>query len=349
MMKVLFFVIVAIFGVANATADGEKDHNEAEYRALCGVLNAAVNELRSGLESHSEPMRTALHRTIFGKDGGGSLDDLKSKLPGNYQLPDGYSTRPFFCGQPKQEKVNDKESHALWPGHSAPHDLLCLCTAGDGGWPLSASDAGKVKLCGKTLSDLGGEANLGWFRQQSGEKQIQATWTSVTRECLSGNGAETSLQSAMDAFKTKLKQNTSSSKHKDERLLGEGKFGDYPCGGSKQICVMYYNTTDNAKHKPWWKELEEAIKIDEQMQKTRKEETRKQKEIEKQKESYKQETLQFPRSPRTAAITSAPQGSQDAEQENPENISAPIATIEDASGTLLIHSCSWFLGVLLLI
>ncbi|CCD16556.1 Variant surface glycoprotein [Trypanosoma congolense IL3000] len=325
-----------------------KDHNRAQYNVLCDLLKVAVGRWGNAGESLSPPLREALERTLFGSAGGGTVETLKKELPEDYKEAEGKtSSRTAWCGKPREKDGHYDIKQVRFPGHSATHDLVCLCTAGDHGWPINS---GSEKLCGKGPNELGVESKKqGWGIQGQGKDQIQATWTNVTSECLKGDGAGANLQKALEVFRNTLTLEPDSDKNGKRYLLGEGKFSDYPCSGNNQVCVMYYNTTSNAKHKPWWKDLEEAINIDEQMQKTRKEEKRKQKEIPEKKETKNQEKSQPTQEPRTAALTSAPQGSQDAEQENPENISNPIATLEETSGTFIIPPCTWFLGTFLML
>ncbi|CCD14659.1 Variant surface glycoprotein [Trypanosoma congolense IL3000] len=343
----LLLLLMLIVHVGSSSGNDEEDHNKDAHNALCDILHAVVAMSKSS--TVSDTLRKALHRTIFGNESGGQVGDLKNKLLGYYQLENRYSSRPFLCAQPSQEKVNSKEHHPLWPGHSAPHDMVCLCTLGDGGWPLRGTDAGKKKLCGKQGDQLGLDiGKQGWgYQVKEGEKQIQATWTNVVDECLQGTDKGTKLKDSLKTFIEKL--GTVNSEANTYKVLGESGSGDYPCSGSKMqgVCVKYYPEEQNAI--PWWMELQNAIKTEEEeTEKQSKEEKRKQQE-EKQRKAQNQEDSQPQYAPRTAALKSAKQEKQEVEQTNPENISATLTTLEETSGTLIIPPSSWLLSTFLLI
>ncbi|CCD12524.1 Variant surface glycoprotein [Trypanosoma congolense IL3000] len=341
-MSMKFWVVfcLCMMGVVRAN-----DHNKEAHRALCDVLKAAANKWESVKDSDS-PLKQALGRTIFGNKSGGNLETLGKIIPKDYEKVVNHSvSRALWCGQPYDNPHNQPR----WPGHSAPHDLVCLCTTGKNGYPLNEDNS--KQLCGKTLSDLGGETSQGWSQQGSGKSQVEATWNSVTSECLSGNVPETSLQNAMDALKQILVRNPNGeTQYGNRELLGEGGSGKYPCGGSNQVCVMYYNAAGTVEHKPWWVALEKEINNEEQrqQQKKREEEKHKKEESQNNLKVQNQEQPQNNIALRTAALRYTTPSNEETEQSNPENISSPIATIEDTSGAFIIPPCTWLLNALLL-
>ncbi|CCD16710.1 Variant surface glycoprotein [Trypanosoma congolense IL3000] len=351
MMKFCMFVFLVVVGAVIASGT---DHNQEAHKALCDLLNAAVRRWGSNGESLTEPLKSALNHTVFGSNGVGDLEGLRKALPKVYdEVLNQSGSRSFSCGQRLAGQASSGGvKHERWSGHSASHDLLCLCTLGDNGWPLN--NTGSEKLCGKSLNELGTQKDQGWHGKGSGKPQMEAAWTNVIKECLQGDKKGTNLKNAFDDFKKTLKHTTGDEEqHGNRHILGKGDFSDYPCSGNGQICVMYYNEakpTGEQHPKPWWVELEYAIKKDEaeKEQKKREEEKRKQDEINQQK-LKQQKQSQHQDVPRAAALKAANTEMQEKEPDDTQNISNPIATIEEASGTLIIPPCPWFLSAILLI
>ncbi|CCD16388.1 Variant surface glycoprotein [Trypanosoma congolense IL3000] len=346
MMKVLFFVIVVILGVANVSGEKKNDHNHDAHKALCDVMKAAVGRWGDGGQHLSPSLKQALGKTLFGsEEGKGSVETLRSKLPNDYDTEvKEPGSRFLLCGHQPEVVIRKKQTR--WPGHSAPHDLLCLCTPGDGGWPLNNGKA--EKLCGKEKGALRGEKNEGWSGSKGkGKDQMTATWTNITRECLQGDEKAGDLQKALGDFMEKLKPKLTGVP-KSMYQLGEGDSDQYPCSGIKEtgICVMYHNNTSPM---PWWTNLKNLLDEEEAKKLEQHEKQQRQSEAPKQKTTQKKENQQFPQEPRSAALRSTTPSTEEVEQINPENISAPLATLEDTSGTLLIQPSSWLLFAVVLI
>ncbi|CCD12120.1 Variant surface glycoprotein [Trypanosoma congolense IL3000] len=348
-MRVWMVVCMEVM-VTMGVYGNEKNHNGDEHDRLCKVLSAAVTALQTN--SLSNTLKEALYITIFGNKSGGSLDALKGSLPVDYNDEKGKS-RANVCGQPPNVGSRDHQQ-PRWPGHSAPHDLVCLCTPGNDGWPFGESIPGKKKLCGREKSALEiAEGNKGWSSSGNGEegkKQMQETWNTIAKKCLGGDAGGNDLKEALHDFLRNLHKQ-SFDKYQERYRLGEDKEDPYPCSGNKKICVMYYNTTEANYPMPWWTELQMAIKNDDELQpkKKREEEINKQENSQKQRQTQKQDQTQLPHTHRTAALQSAQQGSQEAEPDNTENNPNPIATLEETSGTLIIPPSSWLFNALLLI
>ncbi|CCD16702.1 Variant surface glycoprotein [Trypanosoma congolense IL3000] len=253
MMKIWIMVMVTM-GVAGAT-----NHNGPQYTALCDLLAKAVFMLEKKRGNLSEPLEKALERTIFGKDSGATVEDLRKN-----KLPSGYSgtERGYLCGNPF-DPATHKQWPLYYPGYSGLHDMLCLCTPGENGWPLNKQVAGADKLCGQDIKTWGEDGYMGWASggYEDGENQLTATWTNITLPCLKGGDGAGDLKSALQKFKKKLGEPVQ--KDPPYEPLGEGNFSDnFPCTGysDRGVCVAYYNNTDP---KPWWIQLEVAIQEDE--------------------------------------------------------------------------------------
>ncbi|CCD15184.1 Variant surface glycoprotein [Trypanosoma congolense IL3000] len=333
-MKVLM-VIMLIIGVVRAN-EGGSDHNGKAHKALCDVLKVAVRDWEEVQKRESmDPLRKALGRTIFGSQDGGKVDGLKGRFPKDYEEVKGsLSARYFWCGERHEGSVLSVGKPPRWSGHSGPHDLVCLCTIGKDGWPLND---GKVKLCGQSKdTSIGG--TKGWSTGGSGQgkEKITDTWGKVVTPCLVLGEVGETLKRVLKTFKDIINK-TITKDGKNGYLLGERGGSEYPCSGNEEACVMYYNdtkTTGEQYHVPWWVELEYAIKKEEQKeQKKREDEKRKQEEKNHQKPKHQKQSQQHQDAPRKAALRSSTTKTTETEQGNPENISAPLAAIEDTSGT----------------
>ncbi|CCD16672.1 Variant surface glycoprotein [Trypanosoma congolense IL3000] len=350
MMKFLFFVTVVILGVANATADKEKhkDHNEAEHKALCNLLKAAVTKWGDSGETLSDPLKKALGKTIFGEGAKQDLSVLREGMPVVYmdvlKVP---GSRSVACGQRYNDAGGELsgilEEQPRWSGHSAPHDLVCLCTAGSHGWPVNESSQ-KDRLCGKDRGALKAEGSKGWGGMNAGyavqwSEQIQATWENVTKECLNADGQSYNLKDFIEKFKEKLGPEQHDVMKRPRRQLGQGQPDRYgACDGSEKqgVCVMYY---ESAGHTPWWVDLEKALIEDENLQKQREEEAKK-----RQKELEQKQEL-----PKTEASKSAPPTNNQTERHQNNNITDTIRKFNLTSGTLITTPCSWLISAILLI
>ncbi|CCD14186.1 Variant surface glycoprotein [Trypanosoma congolense IL3000] len=354
-MKFLFFVIVAILGVANATADNEKDHNHDAHKALCDVMKVAVAQLQSN--SVSNAMKEALHQTIFGNKSGGSLDALKGAVPKEYY--DGESRgddRGMWCGQPFDDDHHlSNMDQPRWPGHSGPHDMVCLCTVGTDGYPLKDASSGNspaTTLCGKNRSDLKAEeGDKGWDSEQKekqghGKTQINATWVTVVTECLQ-SGTGTQLKETLEKFLQKLERKPDRQLANPNRYqLGEGTPTDlYACTGSPKlgVCVAYFNGTIVKKdHMPWWVELKNALPEEEKFQ----EEKKKREEEERRK---KQEEAAKQDSTKKEALKSELQTTNQTEQSHKDKLHEAIRKYNLTGSSSITPSSSWLLSVAILI
>ncbi|CCD15156.1 Variant surface glycoprotein [Trypanosoma congolense IL3000] len=354
----IWMMVMMFFGVASSAE--EKNHNGAQHKALCDLLKIAVhkwNELKS--RGSDGPLKKALVRTIFGDDSGEDLVALKREaLPTIYvDVEKKKLSRLIWCGDPFEEGGLLEVGQSRWPGFSAPHDLLCLCTVGTGGYPFNNAGSATA-LCGKPKTTLRADEKKGWSSAggEAGD-QMKATWTNIVGECLQEGGKASDLKKALGDFLGQLEKR---SLHDipDRYQLGEGESDRYPCGGGGTVCVMYYNGTSVKQKKhaiPWWTELEEAINNQAEAeqayteQEQKKTEEKPKGEGQNQHHQQKHEETQPQQAHRTAALRSAPQHSQETEQKNTENISTPIATLEETSGTSIIPPCTWFLGAFLML
>ncbi|CCD14285.1 Variant surface glycoprotein [Trypanosoma congolense IL3000] len=340
MMKFLFFVIVFILGVA-ASAD-EKNHNGPQHQALCNLMKAAVGKWGE-VEKRvpTDPLRKALRTTLFGYGTVETLETLKSSLPKDYEgveeIPE---SRGLWCGEPRGEEWDHGNVHQnLWSGHSAPHDMMCLCTVGDKGFPLNETSSPNEKLCGKDKDALGASDKQGWTGSESasGSKHVTATWENITVPCLNGE-AGGDLKQALNEFLGKL-ENTTVKGYTNRRQLGAGTpdvIG--ACDGSTKrgVCVEYYLSMTP---KPWWDDLQKAIPEDEKLQKRREEEKRKQQEEAAKKEAQKTETLK----------SGHPTTNQTEQNNHHSNLTDKLRRYNLTSGTLITPPCIWPLGAVFLI
>ncbi|CCD13259.1 Variant surface glycoprotein [Trypanosoma congolense IL3000] len=330
MMRMKIWMVVSVAIGVGAQQSGT-NHNSGEHHRLCTVLKAAVSkwENSGGILSHS--LKKALHQTIFGNESGGNIEKLRKQLPEFYdEVLKGSATRFTPCG--------GRES-----GHSASYDMVCLCTAGENGWPVNNSD--NAKLCGKNANELGVRSQAkGWYIKGEGKDQITATWTNVTSECLHGDKEKgEKLKDTLKEFIDNLNQ-TRKTGYSNIYRLGEGDFENKAhCDGSPAngLCVMYYNGTQKMNHRPWWEDLEKAIPEEERFQEEKKK--REEEERRKQQEKEKHDILQ------AAALTSSPATNQTDQQHNKANITTQFHRLNITSGTPTSMPSSWLLSAALLI
>ncbi|CCD15424.1 Variant surface glycoprotein [Trypanosoma congolense IL3000] len=337
MMKCWVLVMMVMSVGVCADPSGTKNHNGEEHKALCDVLKAAVGKWVRERESLSEPLKNAIKQTIFGYGGPEvTVDKLKEKAPKDYDDISG--SRGLSCAQPFSDDIH-KAWPLRWSGHSAPHGLVCLCTLGENGWPIS--DAKSEKLCGQTKDALGGDkAKRGWSDKESkhgkgGEEQIQATWTTVIKECLS-NGREEDLRGALKAFIGKL-NHTWTTVYENMYLLGEGNISsDQACNGETQVCARYLpNATET---KTWWQDLKNALD-EEEVQKKREEEERRKQQDEKQ-------NLEIPK---TEDFKSGSTTTNQTEAPKNDNLTEKLRKYNLTSGTPISMPTSWLLSATILI
>ncbi|CCD16594.1 Variant surface glycoprotein [Trypanosoma congolense IL3000] len=329
MMMKIWMVMMVFFGVAASAVD--KNHNGAQHQALCDLMRIAVGKWGDRGKGLSDTLSKALNRTIFGKEGGGDITELRKQLPNFYEeVLGGNAARSAPCV--------GRQS-----GQSAPYDMVCLCTKGHNGWPLS--EPGIETLCGqpRTALETGDE---GWSDEErnKGQKELNATWRNVVSPCLEGDIGN-DLKEALETFKGKL-VNKSDEFYPGMYQLGEGKPVRYSaCTGYSPlgVCVMYYNGTEKMDHTPWWVDLENALPEEEKFQ----EEKKKREEEERRKKQDEQQNLELPQ---TAALRSAPPATNQTDQQhNGLNLTTHFHRLNMTSGTLITPPCIGFLTVAILI
>ncbi|CCD15731.1 Variant surface glycoprotein [Trypanosoma congolense IL3000] len=348
-MKIQFLVFICAVGAVAGAEDGgsvvPKDHNKDAHNALCNLMKAAVTKWGDGGKTLSPPLKKALGRTLFGKDDGGTVDTLKGKLPDDYEgVVKQTDSRNFACGQPRNDQAGYGNLHQVrWSGHSAPHDMVCLCTAGSYGWPINGTGP-STTLCGKDKGALKADNKKGWDSANQGEdeqgkEQINATWVEVVTQCLQG-GKGGDLKQALNTFTESLVHKSGDEVHKNRKQLGEGTPNNYTgCSGSPKlgVCVMYY--PDDKHATPWWIELPNALKEDEQLQKQRQEEEKRKQ----QEEAAKKDTN------KTEDIKSTTPTTNQTEQNKTATLHETIRKLNLTSGTPISRPTSWLLSALLLI
>ncbi|CCD15299.1 Variant surface glycoprotein [Trypanosoma congolense IL3000] len=354
MVKIWMAVLVFVRVGSTDGAGEKKEYNKEEHRALCDFLKIALGTWGDQGSGLSEPLKAALKTTIFGFGSREeSIEKLKS-FPADYlEAVKSPGSRATWCGGPYHGGEDNGHSLNRWSGHSAPHDLVCLCTAGNYGWPVNETSPDNT-LCGRSKEDLMGNKNEGWGSlgavwdpnlndlviHDKGEAQIQATWSNVVTECLKGETGK-DLKQALKTFIGKLNR-TLEGKDRYMYRLGEGSYSKInhdACTGSSTygVCVGYFPNRTNTK--TWWKDLQNAFDVEEQ-QKRRAEEdaTRRQQEHPAQKDE-----------PQTAALTSARQTTNQTEQQRNDKLHEAIRKYNLTSGTPISQPTSWLLSATILI
>ncbi|CCD14215.1 Variant surface glycoprotein [Trypanosoma congolense IL3000] len=339
-IAILLVSVVGVCAQESGESTVETDHNKEEHDRLCNVLKAAVGKWGTNGEGLTDPLKKALGRTIFGNEEGGSLGELKEKCPDVYDDVGGW--RWTLCGQLQEEEGYTTVHQPRWPGHSASHDLVCLCTVGHGGWPLNeAGNTGTTeKLCGKDKNALGASGKQGWGSSgtQHGKEQIRATWTTVVKECLKGE-QEKDLRGSLETFIWKL-NHTMHKGYKNLYLLGKGNItSDEACDGTpkKGVCVRYFpNMTDT---KTWWLDLKNAIEEDE---------AEKKRKLAEDTPRGKQEETIKPELARAEPIKSGPTTTNQAEAPKNDNLQDKLRRYNLTSGTPISLPSSWLLSAVFL-
>ncbi|CCD17414.1 Variant surface glycoprotein [Trypanosoma congolense IL3000] len=349
MMTMMVWMVMMVVVGASGEAD-EKDHNGPQHKALCGLLKAAVTKWGNSGEGLSDPLRKALGKTLFGK-WEGDIHVLKEKLPDDYKnVEKDTGTRSAWCGQPHHGGETNDQNLRRWSGHSAPHDMVCLCTVGEKGWPLNESESSsetETTLCGQNKQTLGAADGKGWDddgEKELGENHVNATWFGVTVSCLQGEtGGD--LKKALGTFLGKLEHKPGDKANPNRYQLGEGKPSNWSaCDGTSTlgVCVMYYNSTNPKKPQPWWVDLQKAIPEEEKFQ----EEKKKREEEERR----KQQDSQKHNEPRTDDFTSTPTtANQTEKQHGGSNLTEKLRKFNITSGTLISLPSSWLLSAAFLI
>ncbi|CCD14442.1 Variant surface glycoprotein [Trypanosoma congolense IL3000] len=248
--------MVFLMGLWVPVNGDEKNHNGEDHHVLCGLLGVAVHKWKT---TNNPTAKEALAQSIFGNTNGGDLDGLSKGLPPEYHKP---GNRQNWCGT----CADSNRKH--YPGNSIPHDLLCLCTVGENGYPFI--EHGSIKqLCGQNARELGCEQDAGnpkgchngnghgWSDSKyddQARKHLNATWNAVVTTCL---GKELKH----DVEKTR------------KTLLEKLKVGEYSspvwarshhrCSGvNGDVCVSYgsqCDREDNNNSPQWWWHLEKAL------------------------------------------------------------------------------------------
>ncbi|CCD11965.1 Variant surface glycoprotein [Trypanosoma congolense IL3000] len=262
-MMINFWVVVTMLVIVFAMgigvgAENPKDHNKDEHEALCSVLSLAVTLFESGQAGNK--LQKALGWALFGSETGESnTASLLAAPPPEYHNP---GNRQYSCGTCTHSDQND------YPGKSIPHDLVCMCTVGQGGYPFLEGYEGTPTLCGKSAADLGcaqdagkgcHKRNVHWWTEsnshnEQARKHVNATWNSVVKPCL-GKLPSITLEEARDTLLKKLKVN-------EDRSSPTWVGGHHYCsGGIADVCVSYdsWCLDHPQKYPQWWKELYEAL------------------------------------------------------------------------------------------
>ncbi|CCD17587.1 Variant surface glycoprotein [Trypanosoma congolense IL3000] len=335
---IVFLAVMEIVGADNVVSEETKDHNKEAHKALCDLMKAAANKWRE-VEKRvpTDPLRNALVTTLFGYGTVGTLETLRSVLPSDYDDVEGTdSSRSNWCGQPLNGDYQN--NYPRWSGHSAPHDMVCLCTLGNNTWPLVGSE--KDKLCGQNKNSLGGD-NEWWSGTNNTKKRdaIEKTWKVTVNPCLSGSSPEKDLKEALKKFTGKIVHTWDAKYDENHYVLGQNGT-DYiskPCDGSPKdgLCVKYYNST---KPFPWWVDLEKALIEDAEIQKQRAEEERRKQQDRERKTDE----------PHAEALTSGPQTNNQTEQHRNANLTEKLRKYNIKSGTPISRPSSWLLRAVFL-
>ncbi|CCD14244.1 Variant surface glycoprotein [Trypanosoma congolense IL3000] len=259
----IWMMMLGLSGSSLGTGISEHhNHNRDNHDVLCSVLKATVTlykRHRSG-----ERLKKALKRAIFGNESGeGNIETLMETLPEEYNHP---GNRQHSCGSCTYGDSSD------YPGWSIPHDILCMCTVGSGGFPFLDRYDGTATLCGRSSKELGCDkhqqsgggchnGNTHWWNDFTEsyngngkvKEHLEATWKKVVKTCLETLSNITPGQ----ARETLLKQ----LKVDEGRSSPSWARGHGPCGGgSADVCVSYgYQCHDNPKSPQWWQELYETL------------------------------------------------------------------------------------------
>ncbi|CCD14491.1 Variant surface glycoprotein [Trypanosoma congolense IL3000] len=329
-MTTLWMIICFWVIVVNARK-GDTDYNKDDHERLCAVLKAAVG-MWGDLQKRqaTDPLRKALGRTIFRKeDAEGTVESLRATLPEIYEDVEGTTgARRSLCGGRGSDR-------------SAPDDMICLCTAGDHGWPVnkSESNSGNDKLCGQDSKALKADANQGWgSTAHEGNEHVNATWVQVVIPCLQDDGKKEDLKKVLDTFIENL-NHTLDQIFGDIYRLGKGGSENYhECDGTPEhgVCSMYYTTK---KPLPWWKVLQEALVQDQGTQKQLAEDKRRQQESEEKQDI-----------PKIAALTSAPPTTNQTDQQHKgSNRTTQFHRLNITGSSSITRPTTWLLNALFLI
>ncbi|CCD17505.1 Variant surface glycoprotein [Trypanosoma congolense IL3000] len=341
MERVKIPMIVCLeFMVVMVVSGSVMNHNGAQHEALCNLLQAAVNALHRN--KGGDALNKALKQTIFGNESGGDIDTLRSQVPTDYDESGG--ERGLWCGEPFDDE--HQRWSRRWSGHSAPHGLVCLCTLGANGWPLSDSNTENT-LCGQLKSALGGgKGKGGWSGNgndgKEGNQQITATWTTVAKPCLDGGDKTGDLKKALEKFIGQLNHTWDSVKH-NIYLIGEGNVSsDNACDGtaSKGVCARYFPNLTSTK--TWWSDLEKALIEEEQAERERELAEKKAQRKQKEQAARKDE-------PHTPSLSSAHPSTNQTEQSHKDSLHEEIRKYNMTSGTPISRPSSWLLSAAMLI
>ncbi|CCD17251.1 Variant surface glycoprotein [Trypanosoma congolense IL3000] len=247
----IMWKVALVMIVTEVSGNGAK-HNEEHHGTLCEVLKAVTAKWGEVKErDSSDPLKKALHKTIFGNMSAtekvSELKFPKDYYPSVTEEKVEPNSRKYWCG------LCGRPGQKHYPGESATHDLVCLCTPGEFGHPVNGG--GEKKLCGQSQGTWGADKK-GWHTElfndnEKERKHLSETWNKIIKDCLqSGNGDD--LDTALKKFTDKLRS-----------LNGNQYLGDHSdtsdCSGTAYggVCVKY--PLECVKNS-WWKELEKATR-----------------------------------------------------------------------------------------
>ncbi|CCD16060.1 Variant surface glycoprotein [Trypanosoma congolense IL3000] len=271
-MKLLMMVVCVVVMVVASQDSGGKNHNGDEHGPLCELLRAATRLWNATREHLHKDLQDALKHLIFG--------DVSEASAVNFTLPDAYGNprgkRKDWCG-------TCSPIEHLWPGYSASHDLICLCTFGMKPTRFPERNVANM-LCGTSRPDMGYRygRSAGWsgsgmsaYRYEHGF--LNATWTNVVGNCLRQGDVtseESDIDQKMEDLKQKLQKFTGKLRNArgfdggTNYRLGGSDYGTHPCDGEhpQHICLEYPEWCGvfdkkwvHKNQTPWWKRLNETL------------------------------------------------------------------------------------------
>ncbi|CCD14868.1 Variant surface glycoprotein [Trypanosoma congolense IL3000] len=268
-MKMWRVVIVLIGAGAKSAIT---NHNGEHHATLCELLRAATRLWNATREHLHKDLQDALKHVIFG--------EVSEASAVNFTLPDAYGNsrekRRNWCGT--RSPIEN-----LWPGYSAPYDLVCLFTIGMRLAPFLERNLADT-LCGAYRADLGcGRSRLGgriWNERRGYGYQpnfLLATWTNV--EVTARGEMLLPLTKVTLSKKWKIKQKlqkfteilttTGGFSGGTKYILGGSNFNNYQCSGERAehacveypyCCRVFDKKLVHKNQTSWWKRLNKTLK-----------------------------------------------------------------------------------------
>ncbi|CCD12262.1 Variant surface glycoprotein [Trypanosoma congolense IL3000] len=249
--------------------------NDGEYKALCGVFHASLDLWNASRESNLKlgaGLEISLSQALFGKESGGSIEDITESLPPEYNNA---PHRGWMCGY-------CSHTEPAHPGKSITHDLMCLCTPGQYAEPfygyywLFGFRENGFKLCGKLRQEMGVDLRHGWYSEgrKKQAKGLDMSWKAVIMGCVNSwkNGNITGspdLSEKLTRLNTTLQEFVSKLYKDDKRRpkLG-GTHGDKKesDGTTEQHIHVRYRYCGEPRRgggrpkRPWWKKMQDVLK-----------------------------------------------------------------------------------------